>query len=1047
MKKRLLAGFMTVTMLLGLFPLPALAAEPDTEGLCPHHPQHTEDCGYIESQLCGYVCRICPVQAMIDALPDGSDITPDNRAGVEAQLDAIDAAKVKLTDEEIEQLDIARYQTAASVLLALDGQAGADVPMPVMQIFVKTPTDKHITLEVGPTDRIEDIKAKIKAQKGIAPDLQQLTFAGKQLEDGNTLQDYSIQKDSTLHMLFVAATCLDYSNGAWSTKSCSDYTPVTADTIQWGSNDGQEHWYVTSGDVTINSRITVTGDVHLILKDGCKLTVNGGIHLTGSNALTIYAQSIGDSMGALTVQDLDQFNAGIGGNKQESGGIITINGGDVTAASSSYGAGIGGGDKGGGGTITVNGGTITAKGYSWSAGIGGGNDGGGGTITINGGTVTAASCYGAGIGGGDEGGGGTITIRGGKVTATNNYGAGIGGGDDGGGGIITISGGDVTTASTTGAGIGGGSGGGGGTIAIRGGNVTATSFSGTGIGGAGGTFAADGSAFVLASSIADQSGKGNGSWSGVIFEGNSGEIYGNSVTLTTDAAVPSGKTLEIGANQTLTIGAGTTLTVDGIVEIAGGGTLDISDGGRLVVGIGGKVIVLENGTVKVGNTTVTLPDGGTVDGDGEITVPSGGTVQIGNPATTITLPSGGGTIKLDPDGTVAVPGGSIIQTGGNDPVTVPDGGGIFNPGTGKIAYTVTVNGGAGGGNYAAGDTVTITATVPSGRRFTGWTVNAGGVTLASASSATTTFTMPAQAVTVTANFQSNSGGGNSGGGGGGGSGGSDTPPTYPPAVGRPSAGGGAAAVSPSRPERGDTVTVTPKPDQGYEVDRITVTDQNGRPVEVKRSPDGTYTFTQPTGKVKIEVTYKPVQPVETPWNDPFTDVFEGDWYYEAVRFVQERGLMNGYSDGRFGPNDNLSRAQLAQILFNKEGRPVVNYLMDFPDVAGEAWYAEAIRWAASQGIVGGYGNSTFGPNDPITCEQLAVMLWRYSGSPAATNKELPFNDADEISPFALEAMRWAVENGILNGYGDGRLGPQGQATRAQAAQMLKNFIENQEENT
>lgn len=301
MKKRLLAGFMTVTMLLGLFPLPALAAEPDTEGLCPHHPQHTEDCGYIESQLCGYVCRICPVQAMIDALPDGSDITPDNRAGVEAQLDAIDAAKVKLTDEEIEQLDIARYQTAASVLLALDGQAGADVPMPVMQIFVKTPTDKHITLEVGPTDRIEDIKAKIKAQKGIAPDLQQLTFAGKQLEDGNTLQDYSIQKDSTLHMLFVAATCLDYSNGAWSTKSCSDYTPVTADTIQWGSNDGQEHWYVTSGDVTINSRITVTGDVHLILKDGCKLTVNGGIHLTGSNALTIYAQSIGDSMGALTV--------------------------------------------------------------------------------------------------------------------------------------------------------------------------------------------------------------------------------------------------------------------------------------------------------------------------------------------------------------------------------------------------------------------------------------------------------------------------------------------------------------------------------------------------------------------------------------------------------------------------------------------------------------------------------------------------------------------------------------------------------------------------
>lgn len=157
--------------------------------------------------------------------------------------------------------------------------------------------------------------------------------------------------------------------------------------------------------------------------------------------------------------------------------------------------------------------------------------------------------------------------------------------------------------------------------------------------------------------------------------------------------------------------------------------------------------------------------------------------------------------------------------------------------------------------------------------------------------------------------------------------------------------------------------------------------------------------------------------------------------------------MNGYSDGRFGPNDPLSRAQLAQILFNKEGRPGVNYLLTFSDVADEAWYTEAIRWATSQGIVGGYGNGLFGPHDPITREQLAVMLWRYVGSPAATDKELHFADVDEISGFALDAMHWAVEHGIINGYGDGRLGLQGQATRAQVAQMLKNFIENQEENT
>ncbi len=134
------------------------------------------------------------------------------------------------------------------------------------------------------------------------------------------------------------------------------------------------------------------------------------------------------------------------------------------------------------------------------------------------------------------------------------------------------------------------------------------------------------------------------------------------------------------------------------------------------------------------------------------------------------------------------------------------------------------------------------------------------------------------------------------------------------------------------------------------MDKITVTDKDGKPVEVTVKPDGMYTFKQPNGKVKIEVTCKPI---EAPWNNPFSDVSESDWYYEAVRFVHERDLVNGYSDGWFGPNDALSRAQLAQILFNKEGRHGVDQLMDFSDVSGEAWYAEAVRWAAGQGIAGG----------------------------------------------------------------------------------------------
>ena len=182
-------------------------------------------------------------------------------------------------------------------------------------------------------------------------------------------------------------------------------------------------------------------------------------------------------------------------------------------------------------------------------------------------------------------------------------------------------------------------------------------------------------------------------------------------------------------------------------------------------------------------------------------------------------------------------------------------------------------------------------------------------------------------------------------------------------------------------------------------------------------------------------------PETVTWVNPFSDAAEGAWYYDAVRFVNENGLMNGYSNGTFGPDNYLSRAMLAQILYNREGAPAVTGGGAFTDAAPGQWYTSAVAWAAANGIVGGYGDGRFGPNDNITREQLAVMLWRYAGSPAATGEELAFSDVDRISGYALDAMRWAVENGILNGYGDGLLGPQGLATRAQVAQMLKNYME------
>ena len=249
-----------------------------------------------------------------------------------------------------------------------------------------------------------------------------------------------------------------------------------------------------------------------------------------------------------------------------------------------------------------------------------------------------------------------------------------------------------------------------------------------------------------------------------------------------------------------------------------------------------------------------------------------------------------------------------------------------------------------------------------------------------------------------------------------------------------------------------TVTLTVTPDSGYVLDTLTVTDSRGNELKLTIQGGGKYTFTMPSRAVTVRATFAPLpadveQPCDGGADCPshgFTDLGTvGTWYHEAVDYVLRNGLMNGYSNTMFGPNDNLSRAQLAQILYNKEGKPLVTSGSVFTDVADGQWYAPAITWAAANGIVGGYGNGRFGPDDNITREQLAVMLWRYAGSPAATDKELHFTDANKASGYALEALRWAVENGIINGVGNNLLDPGGLATRAQVAQMLMNFLKNE----
>ena len=323
-----------------------------------------------------------------------------------------------------------------------------------------------------------------------------------------------------------------------------------------------------------------------------------------------------------------------------------------------------------------------------------------------------------------------------------------------------------------------------------------------------------------------------------------------------------------------------------------------------------------------------------------------------------------------------------------------------------VTYTVTVNGSYAGetgeGSYLAGTSVTVSAGERAGYSFAGWT--AEGVDLADESAENVTFTMPANDVTLTAEW-----------------GYIVTPgdPTYRPIIDEPENGG--VTTSPSRPEAGDTVTVNPEPDEGYEVDEIIVTDKDGNPVEVTRNPDGSYSFTQPEGAVTIEVTFRPASGL------PFADVAEGDWFYDYVEYVYANGLMDGTSDTTFEPNANMTRAMVWAILARIDGETVT----------GANWVETAREWAMASGVSDGTD-----ANGYVTREQLATMLWRYAGEPASSYSLSAFTDAGSVSGYAATAMAWAVEHGIITGVTDTTIEPQGTATRAQCAAMLMRFVEN-----
>ena len=259
------------------------------------------------------------------------------------------------------------------------------------------------------------------------------------------------------------------------------------------------------------------------------------------------------------------------------------------------------------------------------------------------------------------------------------------------------------------------------------------------------------------------------------------------------------------------------------------------------------------------------------------------------------------------------------------------------------------------------------------------------------------------------------------------SGGDDNAPTYAIEVDKDIRNGEVTANR-RYAERGDTVTITVKPDDGFKLDDLTVTDKNGKELKLTDKGNGKYTFTMPAGKVEINAAF--VKEVET---SPFSDVSTSAYYYEAVKWAQEKGITGGIGNGLFGPNQPCTRAQIVTFLWRAAGSPVVNYAMNMTDVAEDAYYAGAVRWALSEGITTGTGDGKFSPDTTCTRAQSVTFLFRAIGKLVDSKAE--FSDVLTDSYYA-NAVAWAVENGVTNGIGNGLFGPDNSCTRAQIVTFL-----------
>ena len=514
-----------------------------------------------------------------------------------------------------------------------------------------------------------------------------------------------------------------------------------------------------------------------------------------------------------------------------------------------------------------------------------------------------------------------------------------------------------------------------------------------------------------------------GSSGGIVFNGNTGTVYGK-VELQED--------ITIGEGESLTIPNGSSLNGNG--KLTNKGTIIVEKGGNLTGDPGGKVVYAPAITTHPQNVEVKENETATFTVNATGTEPlsyrwqqstdngSSWTDITGETNATYTI----ATTTTDMSGTQyrCVVKNSVKEVT-SDAATLTV--------TAIPTYTITVQtdghgtASASSTTATAGKQITLTATSNSGYRFARWEVVLGDITITN-----NTFTMPAKNVTIKAIFNRKSSGGSV---------------FFWDLKFDTNGGSKIDTVTEWEYSTIDLDEYVPEK-EGYKfVGWYADKDLDKKIDEVYLTEDTTVYAKWEKIEEEVPEESEEVEETEEPETISFLDVKESDWFYEAVSYAVENGLMSGMSEDIFAPNTPLTREMLAVVLYNVEGQPESAGVNPFTDVKADIWYTDAILWANENGIVAGYDNGAYGVGDLITREQFATILYRYAQFKGYDTTQggmavREFSDYENISDYARPAMAWAVNAGIMGGMDDGTLNPQGKATRAEAATMLMNFCEN-----